>query len=160
MRPVIYIDLDGTIADFAGGHVNPPKSIYEKTNESLEKGFYRNLPVISGAQEAVALLESHFDVYIATKPKKANPFCLEEKMEWVRANFPSLSNKVFFTPNKALLRGYMLIDDHERWSNFNGKFVQFNNSEHNWIELANQIIKEYQNEKEEEKSFANARAKD
>lgn len=138
-KKVIYIDMDGTIADFKSG-VGRNVGIDEKPAECLQKGFYRNLKVIDGAKEAVSLLESHFDVYIATKPKRENPHCLEEKMDWIREHFPSLEKKVFFTPNKNLLDGYMLIDDHTKWSGFKGEFVLFNSDKDNWLELANQII--------------------
>jgi 5'(3')-deoxyribonucleotidase len=140
MRKVIYIDMDGTIADFNSAVGREVKSVTEKCPESLEKGFYRNMKVITGAKQAVALLEEHFDVYIATKPKSGNPHCLEEKMEWVREHFPSLASKVFFTPNKNILQGHMLIDDHMRWSEFNGKFVKFDTIRTHWIQLAKQII--------------------
>lgn len=134
--------MDGTIADFKGG-VGRNISINEKPRECLEEGFYRNLKVIEGAKEAISMLENHFDVYIATKPKRANPYCLEEKMEWIREHFPSLEKKVFFTPNKALLKGYMLIDDHPKWSEFEGEFIQFNSEKADWVELANMIISSY-----------------
>ena len=139
-KRVIYIDMDGTIADFNAAVGRPVESVHEKCPESLEEGFYRNMNVIEGAQEALELLQEHFDVYIATKPKGGNPHCLEEKMEWIREHFPSLSRKVFFTPNKNLLHGHMLIDDHMRWSEFNGKFLHFT-PDKNWVELAKNIIK-------------------
>jgi len=140
MKRIIYIDMDGTIANFAKAVGREITSVSEKCPESLEKCFYRNMEVIAEARKGVALLEEHFDVYIATKPKSNNPYCLEEKMEWIRQHFPSLAKKVFFTPNKNLLHGYMLIDDHAKWSEFNGKFVKFESGETNWVKLANQIV--------------------
>ena len=83
MRKVVFIDMDGTIADFVGAIPREVKSVHEKCPESLEQGFYRNLKVIEGAKEAVAMLEEHFDVYIASKPKSGNPRCMAEKLEWV-----------------------------------------------------------------------------
>ena len=143
MKDVIFIDMDGTIADFVGAIERVVESPAEKCHEALEKGFYRNLKVIKGAQEAVALLEKHFDVYIATKPKNANPHCIPEKLEWIEEHFPSLRKKVFFTPNKDLLRGYALIDDHKKWSGFNGEFILFNAKEDNWNILSIEILNEY-----------------
>jgi 5'(3')-deoxyribonucleotidase len=138
VKKVIYIDMDGTIANFEAG-VGREVCITEKPAECLQEGFYRNLPVIAGAQEAIARLEEHFEVYIATKPKSGNPYCLEEKMEWIREYFPTLAKKVFFTPNKNLLHGHMLIDDHAKWSEFNGTFFKFEKGT-NWAKLAEQII--------------------
>ena len=131
--------MDGTIADFQKG-VGRNITIDEKPIECLKKGFYRNLPVIEKSKEAIKELEVYFDIYIATKPKKSNPYCLEEKMEWIREHFPSLKDKVFFTPDKSLLKGYALIDDHIRWQNFDGLFIHFNKNKSVWLEIAKKLI--------------------
>ena len=138
-KKILFIDMDGTIADFAAG-VGREVGIEEKPKECLEKGFYRNLPVIEGAQEGISELEKYFDVYIATKPKKENPYCLEEKMEWIREHFPSLSKKVFFTPDKRLLKGDILIDDHERWKGFDGLFILFKKGSLSWSDIQDELI--------------------
>ena len=145
MKRVIYIDMDGTIADFHGAVPYDCKH-GELVPESLEKGFYRNLRPIDGAKEAIQMLvDNGYDVYIASKPKFENPYCLEEKMEWVREHFPYLAKKVLFVPNKELLRGMVLIDDDLRWSKFNGEFIHFNHKRDNWLDLAKHLIAKYGN---------------
>ena len=141
MKKVIFIDMDGTIVDFHGA-IDRDIVHGELVPESLEKGFYRNLKPIEGAIEAVKKLCEHFDVYIASKPKKENPHCLEEKMEWIREYLPELKKKVFFTPNKCLLAGDVLIDDDLRWKDFKGNFIHFDSFNPNWSYICTNLIKE------------------
>ena len=63
MKKIIYVDIDGVIADFdkaakEGGWTHRPDL---KVN-------FRNLELIPGAQDALIRLNNDFDIFIATTP--------------------------------------------------------------------------------------------
>ena len=130
---IIYLDMDGVLADFFAG-LGRVVSPDEDPTEIYEKGFYRNLPVMEGAKEAVAKLLAHPDlkIYIASKPcnTRKNPHCPSEKYEWIDEHFPELYNKIYLTCNKNRLTGNFLIDDHpHKWNKFEGTVIKFDPKE-------------------------------
>lgn len=138
-KKIVYFDQDGVLADFLGG-LGREVSIDAEPIEMTQKGFYRNLPVMPGAREAIsALLKSEkIDIYIASKPTTRNPHCASEKYAWIEEHFPELTRKVFLTCNKGLLRGDYLIDDHYKWGEvFEGEYFKFNplTPEKSWNEV-------------------------
>lgn len=127
-KPIIYFDMDGVLANFHGAFEREITPQCEP-HEIYEEGFYRNLKVNEGAREAITkILESNrFEVYIASKPATNSRYCAGEKYEWVREFFPELHSRIILTPNKNLLRGQVLVDDHpEKWRNFEGEVFRFN----------------------------------
>ena len=83
-KKVVFIDMDGTIADFdkGVGHICVDN---EDPPEMFQQGFFLNLEVMEGAIEAVhKLFNSPFlDVYIASKPTTGNLHCATEKYLWI-----------------------------------------------------------------------------
>jgi len=128
-RPItVYLDMDGVLADFDAG-VGRTYEYKSDPPEMLAKGFFRNLPVMPGAKEAVAVLQENpmVDLYIATKPTTKNLHCATEKYEWVAEHFPSLLKKIFMVCDKGHLNGDFLIDDDfKEWGDrFQGNFIYF-----------------------------------
>lgn len=119
--------MDGVLADFDSQVVgtHPQGS---KPTEMFTPGFFRNLPVMEGAKEAVEELESinELKIYIATKITTHNLLAATEKLQWVEEHFPSLIKKVFIACDKTLLKGDFLIDDFPRWKDFDGEHILFN----------------------------------
>jgi 5'-nucleotidase len=76
-------------------------------------GFYRNLPVMQGAAEAVVeLLQKGIDVFICTSPLSQYQNCVLEKYEWVEEHLGTeFTKRVILTRDKALVRGDILVDD-------------------------------------------------
>lgn len=136
---LILIDQDGVLADFAGcfeaawkaaGHTHPVvplsqrRSFYMRDEYPVElrqsveaiytaPGFFRELPAISGAVEAMHdMLALGHEVGICTSPLNQYRHCVTEKYEWVErhlgANFVS---RIILLKDKTLVRGDVLIDD-------------------------------------------------
>jgi len=139
MKKIVYLDMDGVLANFWLG-VGRPDAEWNPP-EMYVKGFFRNLPVMPGAKEAVAelLANPDLDVYIASKPDSTNMDSATEKYQWINEHFPELIKKIFLTCDKGHLNGHYLVDDdYDRWAHkFPGTFLHFD--EHNplgsWIRI-------------------------
>lgn len=139
MKKVVFIDMDGVLADFEGAladrNVNDPPEMYVP-------GFYTKLAVMPGAHYAVhALLTmKHLDVHIGTKMSTGNLLCASEKMQWIAVNFPKLLKKTHVVCDKSILRGDVLIDDDkEQWEHkFKGQFIHFD--KHNPAECWKAVV--------------------
>lgn len=75
-------------------------------------GFFRTIPVMEGAVEAVKTLMEDFEVYIVSAAMEF-PQCLSEKHEWLAEHFPFISWKnIIFCGDKSVIVTDYLIDDH------------------------------------------------
>jgi len=138
MKEILLVDQDGVLADYDKGFLkkwkefNPDKIVilpeerrtfyieedYPKELGALvrgiitSKGFYRNLPLMKGAKEAVNELKKYFDVFICTAPHLKSKYCISEKFEWIDENLgPEWTRKIVLTKEKTLIKGKYLIDD-------------------------------------------------
>jgi 5'(3')-deoxyribonucleotidase len=134
-KKTIAIDMDGVIADtvmqFISWYekdygIKVGKDVFEGKPEIealpdgvmkkivLSPGFFRNVPVMEGAQEAVLELMEHFDVYIVSAAMEF-PQSLVEKYEWLKEHFPFVSwHKIIFCGDKSVIGTDYMIDDHVR----------------------------------------------
>lgn len=132
---IIHIDMDDTLCDFAGAFhykvwQNPaiqyPQSQY---------GFFANLQPLTGAVSAVkALIASPlYDPHILTAPSVKNPLCYTEKRIWIETHFGiEFTEKLIISPNKALIKGDILIDDNiqgKGQDQFEGRLIHFGSPE-------------------------------
>lgn len=136
---LILIDQDGVLADFergfyaawqASGNPHPAlpltqrRSFYVREDYPTElradveaiytaPGFYRDLPPITGAIEALtALLEQGHDVRICTSPLNQYRNCVPEKYEWVERHLGTeFMTRMIVTKDKTIVRGDVLVDD-------------------------------------------------
>lgn len=136
---LILVDQDGVIADYTGlllerfQETHPrlycplreeirsfrvknsfPQEFRDKVQELCdEPGFYRDLPVIDGAVEALReMLDRGDEVFICTSPSLNNPTCMHDKYEWMLAHFgKEFLYRMIITKEKAIVRGNYLIDD-------------------------------------------------
>lgn len=125
---IVYLDMDGPLADFNAGIGRP--NFEKDPPEMFVRGFFRSLPVVAGAKDAVNQLLTHpyLDVFIATKPTTGNLWCATEKFQWIEEHFPSLLKKMMVVCDKGHLNGdYLIDDDKAQWEpRFQGTFLHFN----------------------------------
>jgi 5'(3')-deoxyribonucleotidase len=132
-RKSIAIDMDGVIADTAQqfldwyemktGNKLTKADIHGKTELDalpnqlakqfvFEPGFFRGVPVMEGARDAVVELMKYFDVYIVSAAMEF-PQSLPEKLEWLGEHFPFISwHNIIFCGDKSIIGTDYMIDDH------------------------------------------------
>lgn len=180
MRKTIAIDMDGVIADVERSYlewyerdygVAYPKAAMSglMENEAMPDGaiykflttpgFFRSLPVMEGAVEALKELAEDHDLYIVSAAMEF-PLSLYEKHQWLAEHFPFISWKnIIFCGDKSVIATDYLIDDHCKNLDFcKGKplmFTAFHNVNHNhhtrvnsWKEIP-ALIRELESEREQ-----------
>lgn len=148
MRKSIAIDMDNVIADVATHFID----LYEKEtgvripHETLNgiseadafsdktaverylftPGFFRTLPLMPGAQEALKELQQDFEIYIVSAAMEF-PLSLSEKKEWLAEHFPFISwRNIVFCGDKSIIGTDYLVDDHlKNLDYFKGKPLLF-----------------------------------
>lgn len=129
----IAIDMDNVIADVLTHYINWYERDYgvrvDKEaiaglpemeafpNNAIKKflftpGFFRTVPVMPGAQEAVKKLMEKYEVYIVSAAMEF-PLSLFEKYEWLQEHFPFIEWKnIIFCGDKSIINTDFMIDDH------------------------------------------------
>ena len=130
----VLVDMDGVIVDWDKGFhmewaarsdVNRslsyimqecvPVELKTQAMEITRKpGFFKSLPAVPGAVEAVKHLASlpGFHVLICTSPLLSNPTCVQDKMHWIESHFGTeWLERIIFTRDKTTVRADVLIDD-------------------------------------------------
>ena len=138
-KPLILLDQDGPLADFDAGihavlasagldHTSVRWTDWDYSDDIRrhfgddavrllddarhEPGFYRSLPVVAGAQEAVErLLDAGCEIAVCTAPDLSNPTCASDKLSWIEEHFSTLVGKVVMANDKTFVRGDVLVDD-------------------------------------------------
>lgn len=139
-KPVIIIDMDDTIAETTSTWqarlkekygVDPVKEITEYNMKKFyptltddqvygiirEPDFFRILPPIEGAQEAIQdFISRGWDVRLGTVLHPDTKHGYVAKLEWVEEYLPDLAGKtiVFGGHDKTLIWGNILVDDHPK----------------------------------------------
>jgi 5'(3')-deoxyribonucleotidase len=145
MKKIIYIDMDGVIADFD----KTKEKLYPNEKRPELKMDFSKLDTIPGAQDALIRLNQDFDIFIASTPVWDRPETWSQKREWISKHFPYLKQKLILTHRKDLLIGDILIDD-SRWRgqpDFKGEWYWFNRdwNTRNWKACLEWIYKNKHN---------------
>lgn len=73
--------------------------------------FFRDIPVMAGAIDAVVALQARYDVFVASAAME-HPVSFGPKFEWLREHFPMIPpSHCVFCGDKSVLGAEMLIDD-------------------------------------------------
>jgi 5'-nucleotidase len=148
MKKSIAIDMDGVIADTETHFINWYEREYgvrvdkadiqglaendmfpEKTAArkfALTAGFFRTLPVMPGAIEALKTLMESYEVYIVSAAMEF-PLSLSEKLEWLLEHFPFIDwRHIIFCGDKSIINTDYMIDDHiKNLDFFKGTTIMF-----------------------------------
>lgn len=142
-KPIVYVDLDGVVADFDKAFPAVAESVWvEGQEKKVPEGFFANLEVMEGAVEALYELSVYYDVHFLSTPQWHNPSCWSEKRLWVEAVYGELMyKKLTLTHHKGLLKGEFLIDDNTH-EGFEGEHIHFGTEEFpNWKVVTNYLIR-------------------
>ncbi len=134
---IIYIDLDGVVADFEKGRSEHPLSTITPYKGRPDKlpGVYENLEPIAGAIDAVnnLLNSENFDVYFLSTAPWDNPEAWMHKRLWIAKHFDEklIRKRLILSHHKHLLIGDYLIDDRRfnGASEFQGIWLEFGSEE-------------------------------
>ena len=112
---------------------NVPEEVNDKWFDYINgKGFFRDLPVIDGAVEAVKKLQEKHDVYIVSAAMEFRN-SLEDKFDWLIEHFPFVSWKnVVFCGEKIVNVDIMIDDRIKNFVGFEGRPLLFT-SPHNLL---------------------------
>ena len=148
MKKTIAIDMDGVLADTERHFIDwyerdygvrvkredmlgllEPDAFPDKTavyKFVFTPGFFRTIPVMEGAIEAVKALMETYEVYVVSAAMEF-PQCLSEKKEWLQEHFPFISwRNIVFCGDKSIINTDYMIDDHSKnLDYFKGKTIMF-----------------------------------
>lgn len=140
MKQILYIDLDGVVADFELAMNTHPlrKNSPYNINPDMIPGIFRDLSPIENAIESVQkiLQSEHYEVFFLSTAPWNNPSAWTDKRLWLEDHFGEIINrKLILTHRKDLLKGDILIDDRPNngAENFDGTLIRFSSKEFpNW----------------------------
>ncbi|MCL4109921.1 UNVERIFIED_CONTAM: hypothetical protein GTU68_012730 [Idotea baltica] len=130
---IIYIDMDDVMCQFSASYTKAISADPDEKYPQSVAGFFLDLEPMPNAIRVIEGFRKDFDVHILTAPSTRNPLCYTEKRLWVERHFDyEFTQKLIISPNKGLLRGDFLIDDHiegRGQENFEGQLIQFGSTE-------------------------------
>ena len=145
-KKILYIDMDGVLFDFDYAFQNlPPKLQWiEGQEKEVPEGFFRHLPLIEGAKDAVHELAKFYEIFILSTPQWSNHNSYTEKALAIKDSFPEvLFKRLILSHDKTLLRGNYLIDDRVQkgvLGRFEGEHIHFGSGKfQNWATVVNYL---------------------
>lgn len=149
-KKILYIDMDGVVADFDKCIKGIKPELYEagefdtydkKSDEidaivSKQPTIFETLDPIEGSIEAVNKLFPLYDVYFLSTPMHAVPESFKGKRIWLEKHFgENAKKKLVLSHRKDLSIGSYLIDDRTKngAGEFTGKHIHFGTAKFpNW----------------------------
>ena len=149
-RPRVAVDMDEVLADSLGKHLRAYNAAFgvgvtaadlagRHLEDSVpaahtaavqalmeEPGFFRDLEVIPGSQQALRALQGRYEVFVASAAMEV-PTSFADKYAWLRERFPFVPpSHIVFCGDKAVLDADYLVDDTPRHFNrFGGTPILF-----------------------------------
>lgn len=145
MKKILYIDLDGVLANYDKAFLEYKKKTPQQPYPQSQYGFYMELEPIVDGIETVNFLSDKFDIWFLTAPSFKNPMCYTEKAYWINKYFGvEWLEKLIICSNKSLLMGDYLIDDHiygRGQENFKSELIQFGSDKFkNWTIVSDYLF--------------------
>ena len=132
--PLVYVDMDDVLCQYSAAYAQAEATRPEVHYPQSEAGFFQNLEPMPGGVEAMNWLDENCRVYILTAPSMMNPLSYTEKRIWVEEHLGYyFVKRLIISPNKGLLKGDFLIDDHVEGRGqqyFEGALLQFGSAEY------------------------------
>ncbi len=122
-------------------HEEERNAVYRQIHEP---GFFADIPVMPGAQEAIVRLQERYDIFVATAAMEF-PNSFRDKYDWLADHFPTIHWKNYiFLGDKSILGADFLIDDMPyNLRTFTGKGLLFD-ALHNRDETAYTRVRNWQ----------------
>lgn len=151
-REVIFVDMDGVVADFVTKATEEAEKMGLTFQEFADRseyryieGFYRDLPLIPGAKEAIQKLEESgkYDLCFVSAPSWGNISCFSDKRIWAEKHFPSFYKKMDLSFHKGHYMGHYLIDDRVKYGagEFMGEHIMFGDENYpNWDAVLEKML--------------------
>lgn len=157
---ILYIDLDGVVADF-DKFVQPhlpgielgdgDSSDYEERSKMVDKvmendpHIFEKLELIDDAHDSIMLLKEYFDIYFLSTPVHRVPESYTGKRIWIKNNFGEWADKrLILTHRKDLCIGDYLIDDRLKNGSeqFKGEHIHFAQDPFtNWRKVVDYLLR-------------------
>ena len=145
---LVYIDLDGVVADFVSAmNAHPLRNElpFNKDPDTIP-GLFRSLkPIESAISSVEKLLHSDkYEVYFLSTAPWNNPSAWTDKRLWLAEQFGDIINRrLILTHRKDLVKGDILIDDRPNngTKDFEGELIKFGSDEYpNWDSVINYLL--------------------
>lgn len=145
---LVYIDLDGVVADFVSAmNAHPLRNElpFNKDPDTIP-GLFRSLkPIESAISSIEKLLHSEkYEVYFLSTAPWNNPSAWTDKRLWLAEQFGDIINRrLILTHRKDLVKGDILIDDRPNngTKDFEGELIKFGSDEYpNWDSVINYLL--------------------
>lgn len=158
-KKILYLDMDGVVADFEKGIVDLAPELKDFKNyhdqEELSQriddtcyanpDIYHDLPPMPGAVEAVEELAKIYDIFFLSTAMWSLPESFTGKRIWIEKHFGDLGRKrLILTHRKDLLKGDFLVDDrtHNGAGEFSGEHIHFGTDRFPDWEVTRKYLKE------------------
>ena len=142
-KPIVYIDMDGVLADFDKRHDELIAAGLAKHEAFKHPRAFEDLEPIQGAVEAWHSLQERFETYILSTPAWSNKRCWTDKRVWVEKYLGKTAfKKLILCHNKGLVQGDYLIDDRiaNGVADFKGVHIHFGQGNTStWIDVIKHI---------------------
>ena len=137
-KPVVYLDMDGVVADFAAGYkAKFDRNVFKDDDFTVQQfcatdpNFFRTLPELPKGRELYEQLKDKFNIVFLTTPMESMDYCKTDKIAWAKEHYPGVKT-IIFSDNKAEFaahEGAVLIDDMghnlEPWTEAGGTALNF-----------------------------------
>lgn len=97
-KPILYIDMDGTLVDFVSAFDRVELEIlreYDGRPDDIP-GIFALMDPMLGAIEAIERLRQKYDLYILSSSPWENPTALGDKLAWVKKYFGGEKDSLFY----------------------------------------------------------------